>query len=333
MTKRITWVDTLKFIGIYSIYVGHFLSLTGLSYSFIFAYGVQVFFFASGFFAISGRERSLGQTILHRIRSLLVPYACFSLLALVIISIQNNYGLEQVLPLVKQSLMGMRNQTPAIALWFLPALFIMQVLYDILYRLLGGRKGLIFLISMVLYIAVAVLVDPISQPKWLFSLDSALYFFPFYAMGPLLFPLFNFDWKSCSLKKKIFFGLFSVFCLFVTACIYFEKMLPFYQACKEIPLFPTLYPFFTACVLIGFLYLLARALDRFPLLWQMGQKTLYFCGIETILKILVPELVSIFGLTLTLNDPLTVYLYGLLLLFTGYFLFIPVLKKCFGKWF
>ncbi len=333
VTSRVTWVDTLKFLGMYSIYVGHFLSLTGLSYSFIFAYGVQVFFFVSGFFAISKKERSLKDTFLCRIRSLLVPYVCFSILALIIISIQNNYGLEQVLPLIKQTLLGMRNQTPAIALWFLPALFIMQVLYDLLYLLLRGRKGILFLLSMAIYIVIAILVDPIGQPKWIFSLDSALYFFPFYAAGPILFPLLHFEWKDCSTKKKGLLTVCGIAILAITGLIYFEKMLPFYLLCKNIPLFPVLYPFFTASVLTGFLYLLARLLDQFPLLQSMGQKTLYFCGSETILKIFIPELCSIFGLTFALNDPLTVYLYGLLLMFVGYYILIPVEEKLFQKFF
>lgn len=332
-SKRITWIDTLKFIGMYSIYVGHFLSLTGLSYAFIFAYGVQVFFFVSGFFAVSQKEYSFSQTFLHRVRSLLVPYVCFSVLAVIVISIQNNYGLEQVLPLVKQTVLGMRNQTPAIALWFLPALFIMQILYDLLYRFCRKNKWIVFLISMVIYIAVAIWVDPIGQPKWIFSLDSALYFFPFYAMGPLLYPFLNFDWKNCSIQKKCGLGILGSFILCVTLCIYFAKMLPFYQLCKDIPLFPVLYPFFTACVLIGFLYILARFLDVFPLLRRMGQKTLYFCGSETILKIIVPELFGICGLPFTLNNPLSVYLYGLMLMFLGYFVLIPVEEKLFGRLF
>ncbi|MBO5293259.1 MAG: acyltransferase [Lachnospiraceae bacterium] len=332
-TNRIGWVDTLKCIGMFSIYVGHFLSLTGLSYAFIFAYGVQVFFFVSGFFAISGKKRSLKETLLHRIRTLLVPYVCFSILALVIISLQNNYGLEQVLPLVKQSLLGMRNQTPAIALWFLPALFIMQVLYDLLYRALRQNRLLIFLLSMVLFILTAVYIDPIGQPKWIFSLDSALYFFPFYAMGPLLYPVLCFDWKELSMRRKGLFAVLGAAILAVTMAIYFAKMLPFYQLCKNIPLFPVLYPFFTACVLIGFLYILARALEHLPLLQAMGQKTLYFCGSETILKILVPEFLSICGLTFALNDPLSVYLYGAVLMLLGYYILIPIEKKLFGRWF
>lgn len=325
--SRVTWVDTLKFIGMYTVYVGHFLSLTGLSYAFMFAYGVQVFFLVSGFFAVSGKSRSFGETLLHRVRTLLVPYLFFSLLALIVIGLQNNYGFEQMLPLVRQTILGMRNQTPAIALWFLPALFIMQVLYDMLYQVLHGKKPLIFLLSMVIFISTAILVDPIGQPKWIFSADSALYFFPFYAMGPLLYPHLNVSWNDCSTKKKVSLVILGAFILFVTGCIYFAKMLPFYLRFQEIPLFPTLYPFFTACVLIGFLYMLARVLDCFPLLHKMGRKTLYFCGSETIIKIFVPELLGIFGLTFTLTTPLSVYLYGFVLMLLGYYVLIPVEEK------
>lgn len=325
-STRIVWVDTLKFIGMFSIYAGHFLSLTGLSYAFIFAYGVQVFFFVSGFFAIGGTDASFLQKLKKQARSLLIPYAGFSLLALVIISIQNNYGFEQVLPLIKQSVLGMRNDTPAIALWFLPALFIMAVLYDLLYRICHN-KWIVFAISMVVYIATAVFVDPIGQPKWIFSLDSALYFFPFYALGPILYPFLNFKWEECSLRKKITLSILGVLILAVTGCIYFAKMFPFYQFFARVPLFPVLYPFLIACVLIGFLFMLSRPLSKLPLLPAIGQKTLFLCGNETIMKLLVPELLGIAGLSLNLANPLSVYLYALVLILLCYFFLIPIEEK------
>lgn len=330
--ERVTWVDTLKFIGMFSIYVGHFLSLTGLSYAFIFAYGVQVFFFASGFFAVSRVQKPFGETLLHKARALLLPYLCFSAVAAALISVQNNYGLEQVLPLVRQTFLGMRNQTPAIALWFLPCLFLQSVLYDALYRLLH-RPRLIFALSMVIYLLTAVFVDPIGEPKWIFSLDSALYFLPFYALGPVVYPYLARRGKDRSLKRRAGLAAAGLLVTAVTLCIYFAKMLPFYQRFAGIPLFPQLYPFFTACVLTAFLVMAAQALDRFPLLRGMGQKTLYFCGCETIVKLLVPELLGLAGLTLSLNNPLAVYLYGFLLMLVSYYTLVPFLEKLFGGWF
>lgn len=335
---RVAWVDTLKGIGMFSIYVGHFLSLTGLSYAFIFAYGVQVFFFASGFFAMTGKKASLPffRRLLARARALLLPWLCFSALALIVLGLQNNYALEQMLPLVRQSLLGMRNQTPAIALWFLPALFLIETLYDALWLLFGalpGKKVWIAGLGMVLFIATALLVDPIGQPKWVFSLDSALYFFPFYALGALLYPLLCRSFRGASRPQKAGLAALVLLDLFLTGAIYFAKMLPFYQLCQGIVLFPTLYPFLTACVLIGFLCLLARLLARFPLLAAMGRETLYFCGLETVLKTLLPELVSLTGLTLTLRDPLSVYLYGVVLMLAGHFVLIPIVRRLFGTLF
>ena len=49
---RYAWVDTLKILGMFAIYIGHFADLAGFSYSYVFTYHVPLFFFMAGFFAI-----------------------------------------------------------------------------------------------------------------------------------------------------------------------------------------------------------------------------------------------------------------------------------------
>ena len=46
--RRLEYLDVLKFIGILFIYVGHYLSLTGLVYNFVFEFHVPLFFVLSG---------------------------------------------------------------------------------------------------------------------------------------------------------------------------------------------------------------------------------------------------------------------------------------------
>ncbi len=48
--KRYDWVDVLKFLGIFYIFVGHFGWNSGKFYYFVFQFHVPLFFFASGFF-------------------------------------------------------------------------------------------------------------------------------------------------------------------------------------------------------------------------------------------------------------------------------------------
>ena len=54
--KRVEWIDTLKFIGIYTIYIAHFLDSAGYIYKFACMYVIQLFFFVSGFFALKAKK-------------------------------------------------------------------------------------------------------------------------------------------------------------------------------------------------------------------------------------------------------------------------------------
>ena len=48
--ERIAWVNVLKFLGIFAIYLGHYQQSAGNFYQYVFAYHVALFFFISGFF-------------------------------------------------------------------------------------------------------------------------------------------------------------------------------------------------------------------------------------------------------------------------------------------
>lgn len=54
--NRIAWVDALKFLGIFAIYVGHFGDSAGKLYLYVFTFHVQLFFFVSGFLPYPKRK-------------------------------------------------------------------------------------------------------------------------------------------------------------------------------------------------------------------------------------------------------------------------------------
>lgn len=47
-TKRIEWIDTLRFMGIFSIYLSHLAEQAGYFYPFGFRYQTPLFFFVAG---------------------------------------------------------------------------------------------------------------------------------------------------------------------------------------------------------------------------------------------------------------------------------------------
>lgn len=72
---RVAWVDTLRFLGMLAVYIGHFGEIGGRLYQFVFIYHVPLFFFAAGFFA--RRDEPLPLMAWRYTRRLLAPYIFF----------------------------------------------------------------------------------------------------------------------------------------------------------------------------------------------------------------------------------------------------------------
>jgi fucose 4-O-acetylase-like acetyltransferase len=120
--ERVKWVDTLRFLGILAIYVGHFGPAPGKAYPFVFCYNVQLFFFASGFFAVRTRQPILTY-IREKLQQLMVPYLTFSILALTYYSALGNWDAPQITEIGKTFLFGIRNRVFAARCGFFHAYF------------------------------------------------------------------------------------------------------------------------------------------------------------------------------------------------------------------
>lgn len=324
--NRVEWVDTFKFLGILAIYVGHFLELGGLSHKFIFAFAVELFFFASGLFALKHMERPLKCKVVDRCKGILLPYFFFSILTLIVVSIQGNYGVDQIRPMIKQIIMGIRNQTVAPTLWFLPCLFIVFLFYELLYIVLKNEWVLLG-IGLLCYVLSAVFLKPVDNPRFFFNIDSGIYYFFFYALGAVFYKQVETK-KIASMKySKIIVCVVSLAILGISGYMYFGKMIDAYLILSEIPGFTLLYPLLISVVLIGFQIMVAMVLCKIPLLGLIGKNTLFLCGNEYLVKIIVPEILGIFGVSVQLTNPLTVYLYAIGLIITAYYIFIPPQKK------
>lgn len=324
--KRIAWVDVLKFLGILSIYVAHFLELGGNSHKFIFAYGVEVFFFASGLFALTHSSASVWSLALKRFKDIMVPYYFFSFATLLVLAIRDNYSISQVLPMLKPIFTGIRNQTPAPTLWFLPCLFVLSCFYETALRLLK-KDWLLLLLGLTTYGVMAAFFDPVMNPRLFFNIDSALYYFFFYALGAFVFSHKEKLFRRDTLLQKVCMTLAVCFVLAVAACMYFGKMITIYLVLKVVPGFVLYYPLLISTVLTAFLVLLAKLLSGIELFGRIGRKTLHLCGNELIIKTIFPEFCYLFGLTIQINNPLAVYLYSFVLILIVYYILTPFEEK------
>lgn len=323
---RIEWVDTLKFLGILAIYVGHFLELGGLSHKFIFAFAVELFFFVSGLFALCHMDRSFGERLWKRFMGIVAPYFFFSILTVLVVAVQGNLGFSEIRPMGRQIVLGIRNRTVAPTLWFLPCLFVVFILYELLYRLIKN-EWLLIGIGLLLYAAAAAWLRPVENPRWFFNIDSAVYYFFFYALGAAFYQKYSMRGRESGRIQKTMTVLAVLCILLVSGYMYFGKMIDAYQALRVIPGFTLFYPLLISVVLILFQILLAHVLSRIPLLGKIGKKTLYLCGNEYLVKLLAPECLGIFGLGVELSNPLRVYLYSFALIYMAYRFLIPPEEK------
>ena len=77
-TKRILWIDFAKVLGIWLVYLGH-SKIPPFAQQYIYAFHMPLFFFLSGYLE---KEQSIGKTIIHNIKTLIIPYVLFYILLL-----------------------------------------------------------------------------------------------------------------------------------------------------------------------------------------------------------------------------------------------------------
>lgn len=94
---RFEWVDALKFLGIFAIYIGHLGDAAGRIYPFVFTYHVPLFFFVAGFFSKNSKSTHFPMFVLEKAKRLLLPYFTFALLSLFFVSINSNSDLQSIM--------------------------------------------------------------------------------------------------------------------------------------------------------------------------------------------------------------------------------------------
>ena len=199
---RIAWVDVFKFFGIWAIYIGHFGAKAGKVYPFVFSYHVPMFFFAAGFFSARYLKDTPLTFIKKKTLQLMLPYVFFSLVALAVFTLQNSWEFPEIKSAFISTLFGIRNQVFAGSLWFIPCLYLM-VISDYFIRRLFKSQVLVLVIAIGTFIVSQTLLpnNPALKPSWFMNLDSALYFYAYYVLGAILFPLTRQKTQETQLKK------------------------------------------------------------------------------------------------------------------------------------
>ena len=129
--KRIAYLDIARGIGMILVVMGHVEYVNSTLRQFISAFHMPLFFLISGILIWERQEekRNLQELIKHKLRSIMLPYAVFSLLSFVVegsrIAIK---GLAQWHIVFRQLYQSLCLQGVS-TLWFLPALFMSELLF------------------------------------------------------------------------------------------------------------------------------------------------------------------------------------------------------------
>lgn len=321
--NRIAWVDVLKLLGIFAIYLGHFGNMAGHLYPFVFAYHVPLFFFASGFFFHAPDRQSFLGFAVKKFCSIMIPYYIFALFETLVYFINYDYESGFIKPLLYELLLGRRNHVGPT--WFLSGIFtviILSALLTILFR----NRYLVLSVSFLLYafyshILSYLHIEPLSL---LWNLDSAINYLVYFHLGHCLFPLLvRLEWKrNTPCRGNTVFLLCGIISFVVAAIVYFkgEYFLLLSNSLRIPELLQTLVIILLNCIC-------AKLLIHIPYLQDVGASTLILCGCEASSKVILASLLALIGVTPVYTSPLTTVFYTAGCLAFCYFFFVRFIHK------
>lgn len=340
-SPRLAWVDAFKFLGIYAIYLGHLGSSAGNAYDFVFRYHVALFFFSAGFFTTNYFNTKAFVFIKKKSKTIIVPWLFFSLTFIILLSISESWNLDKLYNGLKEAIYGVRNNKHVGSLWFLNCIFV-TFLIDYASLKLLRRNWLVLTLSFLAMIYTIGFMEssPRITPKWFWNLDSALSFWFYMAAGRVSFKYLN-ESTFFNISSKASWPLILISS--ITAVLYFyvgpgwlvnpARMLLDDKNKTVWFIFMFSYTTIGCLVLITFNVFLAKAITKINLFNKLGANTLHLCGLENIIKLLIPMFLSLLGISLVISNPINSYLYTFICLMAANIIsirlkqYIPFLTK------
>jgi len=287
---RYDWIDTLKLIGIFYIYLGHFGKNAGQLYPFVFSFHVPLFFFISGIFASSPESgREFIKIVSKAFKSIVIPYFIFCVISLLFYTIRFQWDASTLFNNTIGALKGIRGSVFAESLWFLPCLFVVITYHAALYRLLKSKTYIMF-ISLLIY-TILMPKAIISHPSYFFNTDSALCYLVYYSLGCLLS---NIKKISQIKEKKMPVKVAIVALLIISSMVYLASYFYGYETFFKWIQNPYL-RVNAAFIVTSILFIPSIAAAYFlnnSFFSSMGRSTIVFCGTEQLLKLSIFSLIS-----------------------------------------
>jgi len=307
---RYEWIDTLRFLGMLAIYVGHLGNQqSGRLYSFVWYYHVPMMFFVSGLFAKRTQNVSAKEFLKKKFGTIMIPYYVFGVFAFAIYLLFASVSVPDILKSGVRLLFGVKDVYWAQALWFLPALFLMAVLYYSLNKLLKNKwlvLGCCIILAFVFKYGIREAI-PYEQ-FYPFSITYAFRYIDYYAIGDVLGSVILL--REYRHKKILAVGLLIPT---IYAILLFDDcdllMIKEFNTINRI--WPGQYfmELLRVFLLTGSQILLSLMISGWKLVREVGEKSLYVCGNEFLVKTAFTETLCMLNLPAAPGDEMQALLY------------------------
>lgn len=193
MGKRIEWIDTAKGIGLILVILGH-LHIPFMT-TWIYLFHMPLFFFLSGL-VYSGGKYTWKQYLIKKAKSLLVPYVTYGFIILLFYTIVNSIiGVENSLyGSTREMFKNLIIQEHFWTIWFLTALFLVEIIYYFLNKICSANYKKLTAIS-ILMCAIGLMRYRLGFGSLPWNLDIAFVAQLFFHVGRIM--------KSSKILKTI----------------------------------------------------------------------------------------------------------------------------------
>ncbi len=323
---RIEWIDAAKGIGCLMIFLSHMGTDGGNIYAWVASFNVQLFFFLSGCLAIYNR-RTFFENIVHKFITIMIPFYFFGIISFAFRCISKNTMKGWGGFLKKLIRGGIRNEmNPAGALWFLTCLFAMEVIFALIKLICRGNKLLVLAacLAVHLFTVYGMNPSPVHAPKLPLNFDSAAYFLIFYALGWALIEPLNHFLNSKDKRVLLVRYIVGAASIYYTVRLYFGS-----ELLASIPLLGVLsgeFDVIRALITTYVVVIVSNRLKDCTHVKKLGVYSLYFCGNEYLSRHVIEMTLSIFGVSITLLNPVSTIIYACILIEFVYWAMVPVEK-------
>lgn len=190
---RILWIDYSKFVGILFVIMGHLLLENYKINIWIYSFHIPLFFFISGYFEKD--NLSIKESIKKSAKSLLLPYAFFSIISYIVWLGTTFYRnpemyerniVDAFLKPMAGILFAENSGTPLstvvnMSLWFFVGLFFCKLIFRLGLTICKDRFKSIILLN-IIAISITILYHFVKYDIY-WSIDSAINLLPFFSLG------------------------------------------------------------------------------------------------------------------------------------------------------